>query len=145
MTTKYGKYVVRPRAGEKILNLSTRPLVSSSADELPVKRHIMIDRKGVDETVLYQAMHSVDALETPPDHYQILHSHDFVETYLFLGRNKDFTGLRAEVVLEDESHQFDSPMSVYIPVGLKHQYRMLTGSGILIVTALKSEYGYDKR
>ena len=143
--TKHGKYIIKPRAGEKILNLTTRPLVSGNADELPVKRTILIDKKGVEETILYQAMHTVDALTTPPDHYQIPHSHDFVETYVFLGRNPDYTGLRAEVVFEDEVHQFESPASVYIPIGLKHQYRMLTGSGLLIITALKSEYGYTSR
>lgn len=142
---KHDKYIVRPRAGEKILDLATRPLVNANAAELPVKRTIMIDRKGIDETVVYQALHNVDALHAPPDHYQIPHSHDFVETYLFIGRNPDFTGLQAEVVFEDESYLLESPVSVYIPIGLKHQYRMRGGSGVLVITALKSEYGYNKR
>jgi len=140
--SKFGQLIVRPRRGEAILDLATRPIVTENAAELPVVRHILIDKKLVPETILYQAMHSVDALQTRPPHYQKPHSHDFVETYIFLGSGPDFTGLTAEVVFEDESHEIVAPASVYIPPGLVHRYRMVSGSGILIVTALKSEYGY---
>jgi hypothetical protein len=141
---KYQKYIVTPKEGEKILDLTTRPLVSANAHELPVKRTIFIDKAMVPETSVYQAMHEVHGLETPPGDYQIRHCHDFVETYIFLGRGENFSGLRAELIIEDERYEIDSPVSVYIPKGVFHNYKLLKGSGILIVTALKSEYSYEK-
>ena len=68
--------------------------------------------------------------------------HEFVETYLFIGNGPEFTGLTAEVILEEETYEVHSPASVYIPAGMKHMYRMKSGSGILVVTALKAEYSY---
>ena len=143
MERKYQKYINSPKKGDKILDLTTRPLVSAKADELPVKRSIFIDKAMVPETVLYQAMHEVDNLEKTPEHYQIFHSHDFVETYIFLGRGPDFTGLSAELIMEDEQYEIHSPASVYIPIGVNHKYRMTKGSGILIITTLKTEYSYQ--
>jgi len=145
MEKKYQKYINSPKKGEKVLDLTTRPLVSANAEELPVKRSIFIDKTLVPETVLYQAMHEVENLETAPEHYQKFHSHDFVETYIFLGKGPDFTGLTAELIMEDERYENHSPASVYIPIGTGHKYRMLRGSGILIITTLKTEYSYQEK
>ena len=143
MTKKYGKYINQAKKGEKIIDLATRPLVSGQAAELPVRRHVLLDKEMVEETVLYQAMHEVDDLMEPPPDYQIFHCHDFVETYLFLGRGRDYTGLTAEVILDDERYEVVSPASVYIPAGLVHKYRMFRGSGLLIITALRDVYSYE--
>lgn len=143
MMQVYKKYINHIRKGASIIDLATRPLVKGEAEELPVKRHILLDTGMVPETVLYQAMHEVDDLvEEPPD-YQIFHSHDFVETYIFLGRGPDYSGLCAEVFLGGERYEVTSPASVYIPAGLSHKYRMLHGSGLLIVTALRNVYTYS--
>jgi len=140
--SKNAKYIHSPKKGDKILNLATRPLVNANAEDLPITRSIYIDREMVPETVLYQAMHTVENLQAVPEHYQKMHFHEFVETYLFLGAGKDYTGLTAEVIFEDETYEIESPASVYIPAGKKHMYRMKSGSGHLIITALKSEYSY---
>ncbi len=142
MTTKYAKYINQAKEGDKILDTATRPLVTGIAKELPVKRYVLLDKEMVEETILYQALHEVDDLTEPPPDYQIFHSHEFVETYLFLGREKDYSGLTAEVILGDERYEVASPASVYIPAELTHKYKMFTGSGLLIVTALRSVYNY---
>jgi 2-isopropylmalate synthase len=139
-----GKYINPAREGAKVLDLSTRPLVTGHAEELPVKRYILLDQTAVPETVLYQAIHHVDGLTAPPPDYQVFHSHEFVETYLFLGRGPEYTGLKAELYLEDERYEVVSPASVYIPVGMRHKYKMIEGSGLLVITALKSVYTYTK-
>lgn len=139
----YKKYINQIRKGTSIIDLTTRPLVSGESEKLPVKRHILLDTGMVPETVLYQAMHEVNDLEEKPPDYQIFHSHDFVETYIFLGRDPDYSGLLAEVILESERYEVVSPASVYIPAGISHKYKMLCGSGLLIVTALRSVYTYS--
>ena len=141
---KYEKYINQAKKGDKVLDLDTRPLVTGNADELPVKRYVLIEKEMVPETIVYQALHQVDDLREPPPDYQKFHCHDFVETYLFLGKEKDYTGLTAEVILDDERYEVISPASVYIPAGLIHKYKMFNGSGLLIITALKSEYSYQK-
>lgn len=143
-TPKNARYITPAKEGAKILDVSTRPLVTGNAEELPVKRYVMLDREAVPETVLYQAIHHVEALMAPPPDYQVFHSHDFVETYLFLGKGPGYTGLRAEVYLEDERYEVEAPASVYIPEGMTHKYKMLEGSGLLVITALKSVYSYNK-
>jgi 2-isopropylmalate synthase len=143
MPEKYAKYIHQAREGDKILDTSTRPLVTGNAAELPIKRYVLLDKEMVEETILYQALQEVDELTAPPPDYQIFHSPEFVETYLFLGRQKDYSGLTAEVILGDERYEVLSPASVYIPAGLKHKYKMCKGSGLLIVTALRSVYNYE--
>lgn len=143
MKNKYAKYINPAQKGAKILDLASRPLVTGTAAELPVQRTVLLDKEMVAETVLYQALHQVNDLTSPPPDYQITHCHDFVETYLFLGKQHDFTGLTAELFLEDERYEVVSPASVYIPAGLNHRYKMWHGSGILIVTALRSVYSYQ--
>lgn len=140
---RHSRLINRPRDGEKILDLSKRPITEADATNLPLRRKILIDREMVPETGVYQAMHIVDDLQNEPPHYQRFHSHDFVETYLFLGSGPEHTGLTAEVTLEDECHRIESPASVYIPAGMKHRYKMVKGTGILIITALKETYSYQ--
>lgn len=138
----YEHYINQAKEGAKVLDLATRPLTTGKADELPIKRYVLLDKEMVEETVLYQALHQVDELLEPPPDYQVFHSHEFVETYLFLGKNPGYEGLTAEVILGDERYEVKSPASVYIPAGLTHRYKMLHGSGLLIITALRSVYTY---
>ncbi len=143
---KYGRLINPIREGAKILDQTVRPVAASNASELPIKRFVTLEKEMVDETNFYQAIHLAEGLVGEQPEIQVYHSHeDFDESYLFLGKGKDFKGLKAQVILEGETHVIDSPASVYIPRNVKHMYKMLEGTGILIVTINKGKYGHAKK
>ncbi|HEY7167373.1 MAG TPA: hypothetical protein VIB79_22615 [Candidatus Binatia bacterium] len=133
------KYIVKARPGvvggkfeEK------RPL--RERIELPVKRHIFINRDSHPDADIYVAIHEAkDLPERVPD-YQVPHSHNTDEFYYFIGNNPDLTGLEGQIIFEGKVHKIISPACIYIPTGTVHEYKVTHGAGT--VTVLFRSRGY---
>jgi len=110
------------------------PVEIKSATELkkhkkgPGERYVFSDHKNNPEGKVYAIVRTVKNVENPPQHVD-LHGHIFDSLWMFIGDNDDLTGLKVEVVLENETYTLDSPASIYIPAGVKHMYRLVKGSG----------------
>lgn len=139
------KYVVKARPGivggrfeEK------RPL--RDRIELPVKRHIFINRDSHPDADIYIAIHEAKSLPEDVPDYQVPHCHNTDEFYYFIGNNPDLTGLEGQIIFEGAVHKIVSPATVYIPTGTVHEYKVTRGVGT--VTVLFRNRGYtheDKR
>src|ERR1043166_52587 len=107
---------------------------------LPVKRHIFINRDSHPDADIYVAIHEArDLPENVPD-YQVPHSHNTDEFYVFIGTNPDFSGLEGQIIFEGKVHRIVSPACVYIPTGTAHEYKVTRGVGT--VTVLFRSCGY---
>jgi mannose-6-phosphate isomerase-like protein (cupin superfamily) len=52
-----------------------------------------------------------------------LHSHECPEVYLAISENRG--DMIFEITLEDETYTVESPMTVYIPAGMKHKFKVV--------------------
>lgn len=136
---KLEKYIVSARPGvvggkfeEK------RPL--RERIELPVTRHIFINRDSHPDADVYVAIHEAKNLPSPVPDYQVPHCHNTDEFYYFIGNNRDLTGLEGQIIFEGKIHSIASPATVYIPRGVVHEYKVTSGAGT--VTVLFRSRGY---
>ncbi len=72
---------------------------------------------------------------TGPDYVEV-HTHDVSQAYVF-----PQAGLQFEVILGEETYQADSPATVFIPPGLAHNLKILSGKGIEVCILRKGYYG----
>ncbi|VVB54127.1 Uncharacterised protein [uncultured archaeon] len=109
-------------------------------DDSPGTRYVALDKKILSESTVYQAVRIIKDLKVKPPEYVKSHSHTVDSTYIFLGDNEDLSGLKAEVVLGDETYVIDSPASIFVPKRLNHSVKLIGGSGLFINTVLNGDY-----
>jgi mannose-6-phosphate isomerase-like protein (cupin superfamily) len=134
-----GRYIVKARPG--VLGgkfEEKRPL--RERIEMPVKRHIFINRDSHPEANIYVAIHEAKNLPSQVPDYQVPHCHNTDEFYYFIGDNADLTGLEGQIIFEGRVHRIVSPACVYIPTGAVHEYKVTKGAGT--VTVLFRDRGY---
>lgn len=108
--------------------------------ELPVRRHIFINRDSHPEANIYVAIHEAKELPSPVPDYQVPHCHNTDEFYYFIGNNPDLSGLEGQIIFEGKTHRITSPSCVFIPTGTVHEYKVTEGAGT--VTVLFRDRGY---
>ena len=134
-----GRYIVKARPG--VLGgkfEEKRPL--RERIEMPVKRHIFINRDSHPEANIYVAILEAKNLPSQVPDYQVPHCHNTDEFYYFIGDNADLTGLEGQIIFEGRVHRIVSPACVYIPTGAVHEYKVTKGAGT--VTVLFRDRGY---
>ncbi len=133
------RYIVKARPG--VLGgkfEEKRPL--RERIEMPVKRHIFINRDTHPEANIYVAIHEAKNLPAQVPDYQMPHCHNTDEFYYFIGDHADLTGLEGQIIFEGRVHRIVSPACVYIPTGAVHEYKVTHGAGT--VTVLFRDRGY---
>lgn len=138
-------YVVKARAGVVGGKFEEKRPLRQRID-LPVKRHIFINRDSHPEADIYVAIHAANELPPNVPDYQVPHCHNTDEFYYFIGNHPDLTGLEGQIIFEGQLHRIVSPATVYIPHGTVHEYKVTRGAGT--VTVLFRNRGYtheDKR
>ena len=138
------KYIVKARPG--VLggrHEEKRPL--RERIELPVKRHVFINRDSHPDADIYVAIHEAkDLPDTVPD-YQVPHFHNTDEFYYFIGNNPDLSGLEGQIIFEGKVHKVISPACVYIPTGAVHEYKVTRGAGTVTVLFRSRGYTHEDR
>ena len=97
----------------------------------------MLDNKRIPESDTHIAVHFVSANGKKNSEYSELHKHDVDEINLILSENAK---LAYEIQFEDEIYKVSSPSTVFIPKGVRHRARVLSGSGIFVCIILASKY-----
>lgn len=103
----------------------------------PIKRLLMLDNKLIPESDTHIAVHFVSADGKKISEYSEPHKHDVDEINLILSENDK---LAYEIQLEDEIYKVSSPSTIFIPKGVRHRARVLSGSGIFVCIILSSKY-----
>lgn len=139
-----GRYIVKARPG--VLGgkfEEKRPL--RERIEMPVKRHIFINRDSHPEANIYVAIHEAKNLPPQVPDYQVPHCHNTDEFYYFIGDNADLTGLEGQIIFEGRVHKIVSPACVYIPTGAVHEYKVTQGAGTVTVLFRSRGYTHEDR
>lgn len=139
-----GRYIVKARPG--VLGgkfEEKRPL--RERIEMPVKRHIFINRDSHPDANIYVAIHEAKNLPPQVPDYQVPHCHNTDEFYYFIGNNADLTGLEGQIIFEGGVHRIISPACVYIPTGAVHEYKVTRGAGTVTVLFRNRGYTHEDR
>src|ERR687895_1153523 len=139
------RYIVKARAGVVGGRFEERRPLRERI-ELPVSRHIFINKDSHPDADIYIAIHEAKNLPGEVPDYQVPHFHNTDEFYYFIGNNPDLTGLEGQILFEGKLHRILSPATVFIPTGSVHEYKVTRGAGT--VTVLFRNRGYtheDKR
>nr|WP_295970132.1 2-isopropylmalate synthase [uncultured Bacillus sp.] len=105
-------------------------------------RWVHLDHRTDDRTSFYviQRVFPHDSIADDLEGHVDVHAHHCDSAFIFWGSRPDGTGLVCEVEIEGEQQIIESPKSVFIPAGLKHSYRYLSGSGTYTNIVLAPEY-----
>ena len=68
------------------------------------------------------------------------HRHHVDSLFLFLGNEDQMTGLKVKVFLDDQEFEVESPVSIFIPAGVEHTYKFISGSGLFINNVFSDNY-----
>ena len=104
---------------------------------VPIKRLSMLSKKLVPTSNTHVAIHLVDYKHKNLSEYSFLHKHNADEINLIISENNK---LKYEIQLEDEIYKVSSPSTVFIPKGVKHKARFLSGKGIFVCIILSGKY-----
>ena len=108
---------------------------------VPIKRLSMLSKKLVPTSNTHVAIHLVDYKHKKLPEYSFLHKHNADEINLIISENNK---LKYEIQLDDEKYKVSSPSTVFIPKGVKHKARFLSGKGIFVCIILSGKYTTSK-
>ena len=106
-----------------------------------IKRLSMLSKKLVPTSNTHVAIHIVDYKHKNLSAYSFLHKHNADEINLIISENNK---LKYEIQLDDEKYKVSSPSTVFIPKGVKHKARFLSGKGIFVCIILSGKYTTSK-
>jgi mannose-6-phosphate isomerase-like protein (cupin superfamily) len=93
----------------------------------------MLSKKLIPKSSTHIAVHFVNSKKKIPE-YSVLHKHGHDEINLILSEGGKIT---YEIQLEDEVYKVTSPSTVFIPKGVRHKARVISGKGIFVCIILK--------
>jgi len=103
----------------------------------PIKRLSMLSKTSIPESKTHLAVHFVDASSKKIPEYSKLHKHNFDEINLVLSEKGK---LIYEIQLGDETYKVSSPCTIFIPRGVRHKARALSGKGIFLCMIKSNNY-----
>jgi 2-isopropylmalate synthase len=109
-------------------------------DKSPGQRYLAIDNTLLAISSLYCAVRRVNTVPTDQPEYVESHVHSVDSLYLFIGEGMGLTGLKAIIRIGNETREIESPMSVFVPKGTRHSYKLIAGSGTYINIVLDGNY-----
>lgn len=114
--------------------------VTNVGEGVPNELTYLSDEKINPGGMIFAAYRRLGNVQDAEPHVQ-MHAHDVPQLYCWVGDQADLSGLKIEVFIEDESFIVESPKSVYLPAGVRHAHRYVSGSGHfmgILVTGGKS-------
>lgn len=99
----------------------------------PIKRLSMLSKKLIPRSSTHVAVHFVNSKKKIPE-YSVLHKHNHDEINLILSEDEKLT---YQIQLEDEIYKVSSPSTIFIPKGVNHKARVISGKGIFVCIILK--------
>ena len=107
----------------------------------PIKRLSMLNEKLVPNSNTHIAIHFVNPRCKKKSDYSFLHKHNADEINLIISENGN---LKYEIQLDDEIYKVSSSSTVFIPKGVKHRAKFISGKGIFVCIILSGKYKSTK-
>ena len=107
----------------------------------PMKRLSMLSKKRFPSSNTHVAVHFVNGNHKKMSEYSMLHKHSADEINLIVSENSK---LKYEIQLGDETYKVTSPSTVFIPKGVKHKAKFISGKGIFVCIILSGKYSTAK-
>ena len=107
----------------------------------PIKRLSMLSKKRFPSSNTHIAVHFVNGNHKKMSEYSMLHKHNVDEINLIISENSN---LKYEIQLDDEVYKISSPSTIFIPKGVKHKAKFLSGKGIFVCIILSGKYTSSK-
>jgi len=106
----------------------------------PGDRHVMLDDRIVEDARQCCIVEVVRATPHEDHGHLAPERHGVDSLFLFLSGAENLAGLDVEVSLADRTFRVESPASVFVPAGVVHGYRVLSGSGLIVHHVLAGTY-----
>ena len=107
----------------------------------PIKRLSMLNEKLVPNSNTHIAIHFVNPRCKKKSDYSFLHKHNADEINLIISENSK---LKYEIQLDDEVYKVSAPSTVFIPKGIRHKAKFISGKGIFVCIILSGKYKSSK-
>ena len=107
----------------------------------PIKRLSMLSKKRFPSSNTHIAVHFVNGNHKKMLEYSQLHKHNADEINLIISENSK---LKYEIQLDDEVYNVSSPSTVFIPKGVKHKAKFISGKGVFVCIILAGKYTSSK-
>jgi len=107
----------------------------------PIKRLSMLSKKIIPKSDTHIAIHLINSNQKKFPEYSLLHKHNADEINLIVSDNGK---LKYEVQLEDEIYKVSSPSTVFIPKGVRHRAKVISGKGMFVCIILSDKYKSSK-
>ena len=106
-----------------------------------MKRLSMLSKKRLPSSNTHIAIHFVNGNHKKMSEYSMLHKHSADEINLIVSENSK---LKYEIQLDDETYKVSSPSTVFIPKGIRHKAKFISGKGIFVCIILSGKYKSSK-
>ena len=103
----------------------------------PIKRLSMLSKKRFPSSNTHVAIHFVNGNHKKMLEYSLLHKHNADEINLIISENSK---LKYEIQLDDEVYKVSAPSTVFIPKGIRHKAKFISGKGIFVCIILSGKY-----
>jgi hypothetical protein len=113
--------------------------VSEQISKIPFHNYAPIKRFPSSNT--HVAVHFVNGNHKKMSEYSMLHKHNADEINLIVSENSK---LKYEIQLDDETYKVTSPSTIFIPKGIKHKAKFISGKGIFVCIILSGKYKSSK-
>ena len=107
----------------------------------PMKRLSMLSKKRFPSSNTHVAIHFVNGKHKKMSEYSMLHKHSADEINLIVSENSK---LKYEIQMDDETYKVTSPSTVFIPKGVRHNAKFISGKGIFVCIILSGKYKSSK-
>ena len=107
----------------------------------PMKRFSMLSKKLLPSSNTHIAIHFVNGNHKKMSEYSMLHKHNADEINLIVSEKSK---LKYEIQLDDETYKVSSPSTVFIPKGIRHKAKFISGKGIFVCIILSGKYKSTK-
>lgn len=109
-------------------------------DVAPGLRFLAIDESRLEGSPIYIAIRRVANVTADQPEYIDWHTHAVDSLYLLIGDGPEMRGLHATVRFSDQERFVESPVTVFIPRGVPHCYKLTSGSGTYLSILLHGDY-----
>ena len=99
----------------------------------PIKRLSMLSKKRFPNSNTHVAVHFVNGSHKKMSEYSMLHKHNADEINLIVSENSK---LKYEIQMNDETYKVTSPSTVFIPKGVSHKAKFISGKGIFVLSLI---------
>jgi len=103
----------------------------------PIKRLSMLSKKRSPSSNTHIAVHFVNGNHKKMSEYSLLHKHNADEINLIISENSK---LKYEIQLDDEVYKVTSPSTIFIPKGVRHKAKFMSGKGVFVCIILSGKY-----